>query len=33
VDTAQELLRLDERVKEAWAVYQRAKGEGGNTSE
>jgi hypothetical protein len=26
VDTAEELLRLDDRVKEAWAAYQRAKG-------
>ena len=29
VDTAEELLRLDERVKEAWAVYQDARGEDG----
>ena len=27
VDTAEELLRLDERVKAAWAVYQGARGE------
>jgi len=30
VDTAEELLRLDERVKEAWAAYQEAQeGDGG----
>jgi len=29
VDPAEELLRLDERVKDAWAVYQGARGEDG----
>jgi hypothetical protein len=28
VDTAEELLRLDARVKEAWAAYQKAQQEG-----
>jgi hypothetical protein len=27
VDTAEELLRLDANVKEAWAIYQDTKGE------
>jgi hypothetical protein len=27
VDTAEELLRLDTKVKEAWAIYQKAREE------
>lgn len=29
VDTAEELLRLDDKVKEAWTFYQGARGEDG----